>query len=112
MKVSFPHTDQLSEVVRAGVRTLLWFGDADFVCGYKGGYEVAKLVDFAGRDKFNANPLTSFTVNGEPGGLIKTVDNFSYMQVFNSGHMVPYYQPELSLQVFRQMVYGQNPTST
>ena len=34
---------------------------------------------------------TSYTVNGTAGGLFKTLDNLSWIQVYGAGHEVPYY---------------------
>ena len=48
--------------------------------------------------------LKSYTVNGAEKGTLKQVDNLSYMQVFGAGHQLPYYERELALQVFKQMM--------
>jgi carboxypeptidase C (cathepsin A) len=105
-KVTSPKLKPLSEVVQAGVKTLLWFGDADWVCNYMGGYELAKMVEYPGRERFQKEELAPYTVDGKRGGLFKTIDNLSYLQVFEAGHMLPYYQPKLSLQVLQQMMFG------
>jgi hypothetical protein len=34
---------------------------------------------------------TSYVVNGTAGGLFKTLDNLSWIQVYGAGHEVPYY---------------------
>ena len=71
-------------------------------CNWFGGFDVAQAVSFAGQSSFQAKPLTSYTVNGQAGGTFKTQDNFSFLRVFGAGHEVPYYQPQLALQVFKQ----------
>lgn len=65
-------------------------------------------------------PLQSYTVNGTQRGLVKSVDRFVFMRVFEAGHEVPYYrnfsllkrgqanwiEPETALQVFVQVMQG------
>ena len=97
---------QLSSVVQSGVRTVVYFGDADYICNYEGGLQAANNVTYAGTAKFNAAALSSYTVNGKASGLFKTQGKFSYLQVFKAGHEVPYYQPALALQVFTQTMKG------
>lgn len=41
---------------------------------------------------------------GAAGGTFKTVGNLSWLRVFGAGHEVPFYQPALSLQAFKQTV--------
>ncbi|GAM34978.1 hypothetical protein TCE0_015f02914 [Talaromyces pinophilus] len=93
---------QLSNVVKAGVRTLLWAGDADFICNWMGFLVTANRVDYPGQDKFANEILVPYTVNGVPHGTFKTVENLSFLRVFQAGHEVPMYQPETALQVFMQ----------
>lgn len=51
---------------------------------------------------FKAKAVTDYTVAGKAGGTFKNVGNLSWLRVFGAGHEVPYYQPELALQVFKQ----------
>jgi carboxypeptidase C (cathepsin A) len=95
--------------VQSGIQILMWAGDADFICNYLGNYNVAMQVAPSG---FNSKSLQSYTVNGKAGGLFKTQNNFSWLQVYGAGHEVPYYAPEVSLQVFRQTMSKAVLTST
>ncbi|KAF2149189.1 alpha/beta-hydrolase [Myriangium duriaei CBS 260.36] len=98
----------LSQVVSSGVRVLLYAGDADWMCNYLGGVAVANAVNWSGQDCFRKASLEPYTVNGHAVGLFKSVKNLSWLQVYGSGHEVPYYTPELALQVFRQTM-GRQP---
>ncbi|KAF2190085.1 putative carboxypeptidase S1 [Zopfia rhizophila CBS 207.26] len=93
---------QLSEVVSSGITTLIWAGDADWICNWFGVYDVANAIKYSGQSAFASKALTSYTVNGKQGGTFKTEGNLSFLRVFEAGHEVMYYQPELSLQVFIQ----------
>jgi carboxypeptidase C (cathepsin A) len=94
----------LARVVNSGVRTLIWTGDADWICNYLGALQSAEEVRYPGQAKFKSAKLQPYTVNGTSKGLYKQVENFSFMRVYESGHQLPYYQRELALQVFIQMM--------
>jgi hypothetical protein len=49
-------------------------------------------VSFPGHDAFAGKALEPYTVNGVEKGTFKTQDNFSFLRVFEAGHMVMYYR--------------------
>ncbi|KAJ5094611.1 Carboxypeptidase S1 [Penicillium angulare] len=100
------YLQQLSDVVGSGVRTLMWAGDADWICNWLGYKETANKVSYSGHDECAAKVLVEYTVNGTQKGTYKTVNNLSYLRVFEAGHEVPFYQPEVALQVFKQTMQG------
>lgn len=104
--------DTLSTVVQSGIRVLIWAGDADFICNWMGGHAVANAISYNGSTAFNAATEVPYTVDGVSGGTFKTVDNLSWLKVFEAGHEVPYYQPEVALQVFKQTMSKEAISST
>lgn len=92
----------LSTVVSTGLTTLIWAGDADWICNWFGNLDVANSIQYSGQSTFASKALALYTVNGVQGGTFKTVSNLSFLRVFGAGHEVPYYQPALALQVFKQ----------
>lgn len=103
---------ELNSVVQSGLTTLVWAGDADWICNWMGNYDVAQVVEFDGQEEFRSASLESYTVDGKEGGSFKTVDNFSFLRVFEAGHEVPYYQPALALQAFKQTMQQKAISST
>ncbi|KAB2581155.1 Carboxypeptidase S1 [Lasiodiplodia hormozganensis] len=103
---------ELNSVVQSGLTTLVWAGDADWICNWMGNYDAAQAVEFDGQTEFRAASLEPYKVNGVEGGTFKTVDNFSFLRVYEAGHEVPYYQPELALQVFKQTMQKKPISST
>lgn len=123
---------QLSSVVQSGVTTLIWAGDADWICNWFGNQAAAEAVTWASSAAFKAKALASYTVNGVAGGTFKNVGNLSFLRVFGAGHEVPFYrksryvlsslekwtltscelEPQLSLQVFKQTMQKQAISST
>lgn len=78
--------------MQTGIRVLIWAGDADYICNWVGGYGVANEVDYSGHEEFSAKDLEPYTVNGTELGQFKTVDNLSYLRVYEAGHEVPFYR--------------------
>jgi carboxypeptidase C (cathepsin A) len=114
---------ELSSVVASGVNTVIWAGDADAVCTWFGGLAVADTLSWSGSHSFKHAKESNYTVDGRVGGTLKSVDNLTWLRVFEAGHQVPYFreslnfffalihkhritdleiEPELALQVFKQ----------
>lgn len=102
----------LGALVSSGLRVSLIAGDADWICNYQGGFNVANSISWSGQSEFVNTALKSYTVNGNASGLYKNVNNLSWLQVYEAGHEVPYYQPRAALQYFEQTLSGQPLTST
>ncbi|KAI9447568.1 Alpha/Beta hydrolase protein [Lactarius indigo] len=100
----------LSTVVQSGIQVLIWAGDADWVCNTAGVEAVVSRLEFAQSAEFNSKSLVPYTVNGVQGGVFKTAGNLSFLNVFKSGHEIPAYHPDLSLQAFIQTL-SQRPLS-
>ena len=103
---------QLSSVVQSGVQTVVWAGDADWICNWFGGLAAANAVNYGGTSAFNAAALKSYTVGGTAAGTFKNIQNFSFARIFGAGHEVPFYQPAAALQVFKQTMQQQPLSST
>ena len=99
-------------MVQSGVQTLIWAGDADWICNWFGGLASAEAVTYSGSASFKSKAVSSYTVAGKAGGTFKTVGNLSWLRVFGAGHEVPFYAPELSLQAFKQTMSKQAISST
>jgi carboxypeptidase D len=82
----------MSKVVQTGIQVLMWAGDADYICNWFGNIGVANAVTYAGTAEFAAKALAPYTVNGTEMGQFKTVDNLSFLRVYEAGHEVPYYR--------------------
>lgn len=94
------------------VTTLIWAGDADFICNWYGNLATADAVDYDGSAAFKSADLKPYTVNGKEMGTFKTEGKLSFLRVYGAGHEVPYYQPEIAFQAFVQTMKGQAISST
>ncbi|KAM3070553.1 hypothetical protein ACMFMF_008006 [Clarireedia jacksonii] len=87
-------------------------GDADWICNWFGNLAAANAITYSSSAAFNAAAVKSYTVNGVAGGTYKTAGNLSWLRVFGAGHEVPYYQPALALQAFKQTMSKKPISST
>jgi carboxypeptidase C (cathepsin A) len=78
--------------VQSGIQVLIWAGDADWICNWFGGFDVANGIQYSGSSTFGSKAVQNYTVNGKAGGEFKNVDNLSWLRVFGAGHEVPYYR--------------------
>jgi len=78
----------LSTVVQSGIQTLIWAGDADWICNWFGGLASAEALTYSGSTAFKKKAVSNYTVNGATGGTFKTEGNLSWLRVFGAGHEV------------------------
>lgn len=98
---------KLVDMLNSGVRVLIYAGDCDFICNWLGNKHWALKLQWPHGSDFNAAEDKPYMANGQKVGRIRTSHGFSFMQVFQAGHMVPMDQPEVSLQMINQFVNGQ-----
>lgn len=90
-------------LLEEGVHVMIYAGDMDFICNWIGNKDWTTALEWPGKEKFNSAPDVPFsTPNNIVGGLVRSVQsatsqaNFSFVQVYDAGHMVPMDQPEVA----------------
>jgi len=79
--------DKLPDQLAAGIRVLMYAGDQDFICNWLGNQAWTRALEWAHKDEFNAAPVTLWNVSGTPAGTLQTAANFSFLRVYDAGHM-------------------------
>jgi carboxypeptidase C (cathepsin A) len=97
---------ELEGLLAAGVRLALYYGDADYICNWLGGEAVSLVVNYTHSTEFGAAGYTPFEVDGTEYGAVRQYGNFSFLRIYNSGHLVPWYQPKAALEMFRRVLTG------
>lgn len=105
----------LPELLHAGVRLLVYAGNADFGCNFLGEAAwMAALRDHPFAEAFaRAEPMPwvvrstgrvagAVRAAGARGGF--TAGNFTYVAVYDAGHMVPHDVPEAALDLVERCV--------
>ncbi|CAE6398854.1 unnamed protein product [Rhizoctonia solani] len=108
--VSHDASPMVEELLEDGVRVLNLAGDADFACNYIGAFEWMHRLDSKYAKEFRSLNNTVWTLNGKPVGEVrasadeggKTAGNFTWLRVYEAGHMVPHDQPEVALEFFKR----------
>ncbi|KAF8056296.1 Alpha/Beta hydrolase protein [Lyophyllum atratum] len=98
---------QLGELANSGLKILIWHGDADINCNWLGGHASVLAMDWYGKERLNNTPLRNMTIAGKAVAAIQNVDNFTFARIYASGHEVPAFQPEASLEIFKQIIHKQ-----
>ncbi|PGG95621.1 hypothetical protein AJ79_09946 [Helicocarpus griseus UAMH5409] len=100
------YLDYLSELLDLPVRVALIYGDADYVCNWFGGEAVSLQVPYSHAEDFRKAGYAPLMVDGKEYGATREFGNFSFTRVYDAGHMVPYYQPLASLNLFNRSITG------
>ncbi|KAF2089818.1 peptidase S10, serine carboxypeptidase [Saccharata proteae CBS 121410] len=101
----FPNfVEDLEMLLQAGVRVALYYGDADYICNWFGGQAVSLAVNYTHKPEFAAAGYQPMTVDGVEYGEVRQYGNFSFLRVYESGHLVPYYQPIAALAMFNRTI--------
>ena len=85
------------------VRTMIYVGEMDFVCNLKGNKEWTLQMEWAQKAQYNAARDVEYRLSNAsaPVGKIRVVPgatgpmHFSFVHVYDAGHMVPMDQPEV-----------------
>jgi carboxypeptidase C (cathepsin A) len=87
-------------------QVLVYSGDKDFVCNWRGGEAWTNAVQWSGQAEFNAASYKEWLVNGQPAGQLKEYKNLKFLRVYNAGHMVPMDQPVNALAMLQTFMMG------
>jgi carboxypeptidase C (cathepsin A) len=88
---------QMQTILDSGVRVLVYSGDKDFICNWRGGEAWTLDVKWLGKDDFGKEQYKDWMVESKKVGEFKNFQNLTFIRVFDAGHMVPMDQPSTSL---------------
>lgn len=95
---------KVAEILEAGVRVLIYSGDQDFICNWRGGLAWTRAIDWDKAEEFNTIEPVIWNVDGKPAGEYRRVDNLTFLRLLDAGHMVPMDQPEAALSMIREFL--------
>ncbi|KAJ4001654.1 serine carboxypeptidase [Lentinula boryana] len=108
----------LETVIDAGVRVVVYDGDADYILNFNGVEAMVNNLDMQFTSILQAQSFESWTVNGQLAAQVKNAGTFSYIRIYGAGHEVPAYKfgnlayGQAALQMFEQIMSNQSLTST
>ncbi|CEG48350.1 serine protease family [Plasmopara halstedii] len=105
-----PFDSYVADLLNAGVRVLIYAGDADLVCNWHGIEAWTLALQWKGKDGFNAAQETSFiTTNGTTAGLLRSFANqLTFLRIFSSGHFMLKDQPAVALDMLNKFLASDN----
>merc|ERR1712150_244616 len=92
------HTDLLKD----NLPVLIYAGDVDFICNYMGNKAWTLGLDWTHGSDFQK--AEDHEWKGK--GLARTSNGFTFLQVYDAGHMVPSDQPEVALDMITTFMNG------
>jgi cathepsin A (carboxypeptidase C) len=95
-------TDQLNN----GIRVLIYAGDQDYICNWLGNQAWTQVLKWDHTADFNSTKPVSWNVDSKPAGTLQTSHGFSFLRVFDAGHMVPRDQPAHALAMINSFTSG------
>merc|ERR1711865_342473 len=91
------HT-KVADLLHGGIRVMIYAGDVDYICNWLGNKKWTLALNWTGQADFNAAEDKPYMLNAtHQMGRIRTAANFSFVQVYQAGHMVPKDQPDAAL---------------
>ncbi|KAJ7598714.1 serine carboxypeptidase [Mycena floridula] len=108
----------LETVINAGVRVIVYDGDADYILNFNGVEAMVDALSTKFTATYKAQTFANYTVNGVTTGLFKNAGTFSYVRILGAGHEVPAYTHgglavgQAAFQMFTQIMSNQSLSST
>jgi len=85
--------DQLND----GIRVLIYAGDQDYICNWHGNQAWTQALPWPHQADFKATSPKPWVSGGKQTGTIQSSNGFSFLRVYDAGHMVPRDQPAAAL---------------
>lgn len=101
-----PYHLKLGTVLNAGLPVLIYAGDKDFICNWLGNEAWTKNLAWAGQNQFNTVMPRPWNTPKGPAGEITNYGHFSFLRIYDAGHMVPHDQSENSWYMLNSWLNG------
>jgi len=77
---------RIPDVLAAGVRVLVYSGDLDYICNWKGGFAWTHGLEWPGKAGFVAAKNTDWKVDGTVSGVYNFYNNLTFLRFYEAGH--------------------------
>jgi len=89
-----------------GVKGLVYSGDKDFICNWRGGEAWTKAMQWSGQEEYSQKAYSPYLQAGQEVGQVKQTDALVFLRVYNAGHMVPMNQPQVAVNMLDEFLGG------
>lgn len=101
-----PYYKNVIDLLESKLPVLVYAGDKDFICNWLGNRAWTDRLPWSGHKKFESQPIRKWKVGKKEAGEVKNYEHFTYLRVYGGGHMVPFDQPEHSLEMVNRWISG------
>lgn len=106
-----PFTHQVTEILESGIPILIYAGDKDYICNWLGNQDWTNKLEWSLHDEFADALLVPWYIDGKEAGRTKSAGNFTFLRVYDAGHMVPFNKPKQSLVMLNQWLARNHQSS-
>uniref|UniRef100_A0A7S1NBK7 Carboxypeptidase n=1 Tax=Eutreptiella gymnastica TaxID=73025 RepID=A0A7S1NBK7_9EUGL len=96
----------LPDLLASDIKVLIYAGDVDYICNWLGNKKWTLGMAWPHQKEYNAAPDKPFMMGSKEVGRLRTANGFSFLQVYQAGHMVPMDQPEVALYMLDSFIEG------
>ncbi|KAH7420101.1 serine carboxypeptidase [Cadophora sp. MPI-SDFR-AT-0126] len=100
--------EAVSYLLDSGVKVHMVYGDRDYACNWLGGETASLAIQYSGTEEFKNAGYAPILGSEGVGGFVRQFGNFSFSRVFQAGHEVPWYQPEVSYNIFMRAMFNKD----
>jgi len=100
------YQNSIPELLDAGIQVLIYAGDVDYICNWLGNKKWTLGMDWKHKADFNAVEDMPYKAGGKEVGRLRSSNGFSFLQVYQAGHMVPMDQPAAALAMVNDFLSG------
>ncbi|EXJ94927.1 carboxypeptidase D [Capronia coronata CBS 617.96] len=94
----------IRDMLAHNVSVTMYFGDADYNCNWLGGQVVA---DHVNATNYTAAGFVNISTSDDVvHGQVRQAGKFAFVRIYESGHLVPFFQPLVALEMFERVVRG------
>ncbi|ODV78332.1 uncharacterized protein CANTADRAFT_26478 [Suhomyces tanzawaensis NRRL Y-17324] len=101
-----PYFKNVIDILEQNIPTLIYAGDKDFICNWLGNRAWTDKLEWSGSEGFSNAEVKDWKVGKHHAGEVKNYKHFTFLRVFDGGHMVPYDQPQNSLSMLNRWISG------
>lgn len=101
-----PYINQITPLLNSNISILAYAGDADFMCNWMGVRAWTINVPWDGHLNYSKQNDSNWYSNGTVAGTIRSSESLTFLRLFHAGHMAPYDQPEVTLDMFSRWISG------
>ncbi|ANB14263.1 carboxypeptidase C PRC1 [Sugiyamaella lignohabitans] len=103
-----PTQRRVANVLDAGVPVLIYAGDKDYICNWLGNRAWTQNLQWSGQTEFKQTKTRKWLTKDKKtyAGDVTNARHFTFVRLFNAGHLVPHDQPENSLDMVNRWISG------